>query len=67
MSGSPVTGAAPREEFGGRRAALVVAVSQYVDPSLGAGCGRRLPLGGRCGILLADPEIGGFARDIGLR
>ena len=60
MSGSPVTGAAPREEFGGRRAALVVAVTDYVDPSL-----RRLraPAGDAADLrdVLADPEVGGFS------
>jgi len=60
MPGSPETGAAPREESGGRRAALVVAVTDYVDPSL-----RRLraPAGDAADLrdVLADPEVGGFS------
>src|SRR6478609_11108858 len=60
MSGSPGTGAAPREEFGGQRAALVVAVTDYVDPSLRQ---LRAPAGDAADLrdLLADPEIGGFS------
>ena len=60
MSGSPETGAAPREESGGRRVALVVAVTDYVDPSL-----RRLraPAGDAADLrdVLADPEVGAFS------
>ena len=60
MSGSPETAAAPPEDSGGRRVALVVAVTDYVDASL-----RRLraPAGDAADLrdLLADPEIGGFA------
>ena len=60
MSGSPDTGTAPREESGGRRAALVVAVTDYVDPAL-----RRLraPAGDAADLrdVLADPEVGGFS------
>ena len=60
MSGSPETAAAPPEDSGGRRVALVVAVTDYVDASL-----RRLraPAGDAADLrdLLADPEIGGFS------
>ena len=60
MSGSPETAAAPPEDPGGRRVALVVAVTDYVDASL-----RRLraPAGDAADLrdLLADPEIGGFS------
>ncbi len=59
MSGSPETATAPPEDPGGRRVALVVAVTDYVDASL-----RRLraPAGDAADLrdLLADPEIGGF-------
>ena len=60
MSGSPETGAAPREESGGRRAALVVAVTDYVDPSLRQ---LRAPAGDAADLrdVLADPEVGGFS------
>ena len=58
MSGSPGTGTTP-EPSGGRRLALVVAVTDYADASL-----RRLraPAGDAAELrdLLADPEIGGF-------
>ena len=60
MSGSPETSATPPEESTGRRVALVVAVTDYVDASL-----RRLraPAGDAADLrdLLADPEIGGFS------
>jgi hypothetical protein len=60
MSGSPETATAPPEDPGGRRVALVVAVTDYVDASL-----RRLraPAGDAADLrdLLADPEIGGFS------
>ncbi len=60
MSGSPETGVAPREEFGGQRAALVVAVTDYVDPSLRQ---LRAPAGDAADLrdVLADPEVGGFS------
>ena len=60
MSGSPETGAAPREESGGRRAALVVAVTDYVDPSFRQ---LRAPAGDAADLrdVLADPEVGGFS------
>ena len=59
MSGSPGTDAAPGAASEGRRLALVVAVTDYVDASL-----RRLraPAGDAAELrdLLADPEIGNF-------
>lgn len=60
MSGSPGTDTAPSAAVGGRRLALVVAVTDYVDASL-----RRLraPAGDAAELrdLLADPEIGNFS------
>jgi hypothetical protein len=60
MTESPDTSTAPRDDSGGRRLALVVAVTDYVDASL-----RRLraPAGDAADLrdLLADPEIGDFA------
>src|SRR5215207_6249867 len=59
MSGSPDTETVPGSA-GGRRLALVVAVTDYVDASL-----RRLraPAGDAAELrdLLADPDIGGFS------
>ena len=59
MSGSPVTEPAPAGGAAGRRLALVVAVTDYLDTSL-----RRLraPAGDAAELrdLLADPDVGGF-------
>jgi hypothetical protein len=60
MSGSSGTETAPGADNEGRRLAMVVAVTDYVDASL-----RRLraPAGDAAELrdLLADPEIGGFS------
>jgi hypothetical protein len=60
MSRSPGTGTAPETPTEERRLALVVAVTDYADPSL-----RRLraPAGDAADLrdLLADPEVGGFS------
>ncbi len=60
MSGSPETRPTPPVDPGGRRLALVVAVTDYLDPSLRQ---LRAPAGDAADLrdLLADPEIGGFS------
>lgn len=58
MSGSPATLPAPKFPPG-RRAALIVATTNYTDPALR---GLRAPAtdAADLALVLADPEIGGF-------
>ena len=60
MAGSFGAGPAPPGDAHGRRLALVVAVTDYLDSSLRA---LRAPAGDSAELrdLLADPDIGGFA------
>jgi hypothetical protein len=60
MSGSPDTNGTPLGASDGRRLALVVAVTDYLDPSLRQ---LRAPAGDAADLrdLLADPEIGAFS------